>query len=77
MKKENKKEIRVPVSILIEKTTEKIINVINDSQLDIYLKIEVLQSVLQIAISTAQKERARYESQLKEMEVENGNNETK
>lgn len=72
MQKKNKEEIIKPLAVLMEQTTEKVVKVINESQLDIYLKIEVLQSVLQIAISTAQKERARYESQLKEMEEKNG-----
>ncbi len=79
MKKENKKdkEIQVPLSILMERATEKVINVINDTQLDIHLKIEVLQNVLKLAINTEQQERLRYESQLKELEVENVDSKTK
>lgn len=74
MEKINKKdkEIQVPLSILMERATEKVVEVINDTQLDIHLKIEVLQNVLKIAINTEQQEHQRYESQLKEMEEKNG-----
>lgn len=78
MKKENKKdkEIQVPLSILMERATEKVINVINDTQLDIHLKIEVLHNVLKLAINIEQQERLRYEEQLKGCE-ENVDSKTK
>lgn len=77
MQKKNKEEIIKPLAVLMEQTTEKVVKVINESQLDIYLKIEVLRNVLQLALNTEQQEIEQYENQLKELEVENGNNETK
>jgi len=70
--KEKTKEILVPLSVLIEREANNVIQSLNKSELDIHLKIEVLQTVLQNAINVEQQERMIYEEQLKESEEENG-----
>jgi len=70
--KEKTKEILVPLSVLIEREANNVIQSLNKSGLDIHLKIEVLQTVLQNAINVEQQERMIYEEQLKESEEENG-----
>lgn len=66
----------VPLKFLMKNATKKIVEAINDTQLDIHLKIEILQNILQLAIKTEEQECLKYEEQLKEKEAEDGNSKT-
>lgn len=76
-KKEKIEEINMPLSIYIDKISQDAMNVINQSNLDIYLKYIVAERIYNAVSEALQNQRMQYQEKLKKDGDADGNSKTK
>lgn len=77
-KKEKIEEINMPLSIYIDKISQDAMNVINQSNLDIYLKYIVVERIYNAVSEALQNQRLQYQKEQEQKDGDkDGNSETK